>query len=90
MWADCKVLMMLDIPAEFLVKFVLEFRLFPLWSSQVTSGSGNHLLASAVRMPLENVNVGAEKAETMKGGIHMNTCCQMKRKNCTICNHIQG
>ncbi len=38
--------------------------MFPSKSDHVTFGLGNHLLASAARMPLENLNVGAEKAES--------------------------
>ncbi len=53
----------LNIPAAFGMKFVLPCRTSPSWFDHVTLGLGNHLLALAARMPFENVNVGAEKAE---------------------------
>ena len=66
MLTDCSLLTTLNIPAEFCVKFVLPCRTCPSKSDHVTFGSGNQLRASATRAPLESLNVGTEKAKTMK------------------------
>lgn len=49
-------------PALFFLRVVLPSRTFPLWSSHVTLGCGNHLSAIAIRVSLETLNMGAEKA----------------------------
>lgn len=67
-WTDSSVLKMLNIPSEFSVKVELPFRMFSVWFNHETLGLGNHLTASADRVPFEKVKVGAEKADVIKEG----------------------
>lgn len=59
---------MLNIPSEFSGKVELPFRMFSVWFNHETLGLGNHLTASADRVPFEKVKVGAEKADVIKEG----------------------
>lgn len=58
--------MKLNIPSLPSVNCVIPSSSFPVRFVQVTVGFGNHLLASATRVLFGNVNVGAEKADTIK------------------------
>lgn len=73
------------IPAELLKKLVsLSFRTLSLTSNQRTSGFGNHLSPSAVRVVLTHFNLGAEKAEMKHILRESYFVCSSTNMNCEI------